>query len=183
MARPDLALHVAGGPGVGWRPGRGIALLAALASALAPAMASPPAGAAPSPDLRPYPPAAPGERRWFISVDTTPAAAGDLRVELVVGRTLMVDCNRHLLQGSLEEETVPGWGYPIYRVKGGGAMVSTRMACPGQAQRQEFVGLGGSPTLVPVNPRLPIVVVAPQELEVRWRLWRAERRQRPAQTF
>jgi ecotin len=104
-------------------------------------------------------------------------------VELVVGRTLTVDCNRHLLQGSLEEENVPGWGYPIYRVKGGGPMVSTRMACPGQAPRQELVRLGGSPTLVPVNPRLPIVVFAPQELEVRWRLWRAERRQSPAQTF
>jgi len=183
MVRADSTLHVVGCLRVGWGPGRGIALLTALATALAPALASPPAGAAPAPDLRPYPPAAPGERRWFISVDTTPAAAGDLRVELVVGRTLMVDCNRHLLQGSLEEESVPGWGYPIYRVKGGGPMVSTRMACPGQAPRQEFVGLGGSPTLVPVNPRLPIVVFAPQELEVRWRLWRAERRQSPAQTF
>ena len=185
MARADSAFHLAGLACLGWGAGRGVALLAlaALATGLVPALASPPAGAAPAPDLRPYPPAARGERRWFISVDTTPAAAGDLRVELVVGRTLMVDCNRHLLPGSLEEESVPGWGYPIYRVKGGGPMVSTRMACPGQAPRQEFVGLGGSPTLVPVNPRLPIVVFAPQELEVRWRLWRADPRQSPAQAF
>lgn len=183
MARAVSALHVADFPCVGWGRGHWITLLTAVATALASAMASPPADAAPPPDLRPYPPAAPGERRWFISVDTTPAAEGDFRVELVVGRTLMVDCNRHLLQGSLVEESVPGWGYPIYRVKGGGPMVSTRMACPGQALRQEFVRLGGPPTLVPVNPRLPIVVFAPRELEVRWRLWRAERRPSPAQTF
>ena len=142
-----------------------------------------PAPAAQPPDLRPYPPAAAGERRWWLSVDTTPAAAENLRVELVVGRTLLVDCNRHLLQGTVEEESVPGWGYPLYRVKGGSPVVSTRMACPDQVQRQEFVRLAGSPTLVPVNARLPIVVVAPADLEVRWRLWRADPRQRPARPF
>ena len=142
-----------------------------------------PAPAAQPLDQRPYPPAAAGQRRWVISVPTTQAAAEDLRVELVVGRTLLVDCNRHLLQGSVAEESVPGWGYPLYRVKGGSPVVSTRMACPDQAQRKEFVRLAGSPTLVPVNPRLPIVVVAPADLEVRWRLWRAEPRPRPAQTF
>jgi ecotin len=118
-----------------------------------------------------------------ISVPTTPAAEDDLRVELVVGRTLLVDCNRHLLQGSVAEESVPGWGYPLYRVKGGSPLVSTRMACPDQAPRKEFVRLAGPPRLVPVNSRLPIVVVAPKDLEVRWRLWRADPRQRPARLF
>lgn len=178
-----LSLPPAGLPCL--RLGTGLAMgrLSAMVVALAAAVASPPVGAVQPPDLRPYPPAAPGERRWFISVAATRAAAADQRVELIVGRTLMVDCNRHLLQGSLEEESVSGWGYPIYRVKGGGPMVSTRMACPGQPPRQEFVMLGGPPTLVPVNPRLPIVVFAPENLEVRWRLWRAERRQSPAQQF
>ncbi|MFY7696500.1 MAG: ecotin family protein [Cyanobium sp.] len=165
------------------RPGRGLArwVPLALAGLLGPgALPSP---AAQPPDLSPYPPAAPGERRWVISVPTTPAAAEDLRVELVVGRTLQVDCNRHFLQGTVAEESVPGWGYPLYRVKGGGPVVSTRMACPDQARRKEFVRLAGSPTLVPVNARLPIVVVAPADLEVRWRLWRAEPRQRPARPF
>jgi ecotin len=107
----------------------------------------------------------------------------DLRVELIIGRTLMVDCNRHLLQGSLVEDSVPGWGYPLFRVTGGRQQVSTRMACPGQPPRRDFVMLGGTPTLVPVNPRLPIVVVAPKELEVRWRLWRPDPGQQPAQPF
>jgi ecotin len=167
--------------GSGRVPGSPGALASALAGALlAVPLASPPALAATAPDLRPYPPAAPSERRWFITVD---GAGADLRVELLIGRTLMVDCNRHGLQGSLEEESVPGWGYPMFRVKGGRQQVSTRMACPDQAPRREFVTLGGTPTLVPVNPRLPIVVVAPKELEVRWRLWRAEPKERNARPF
>jgi ecotin len=155
---------------------RGGALLSVLSSLLTAALAGAPATAAPLPDLRPYPPAAPGERRWFIQVDApvgTPAgAAADQRVELIIGRTMLVDCNRHLLQGSLVEETVPGWGFPMFRVRGGRQVVSTRMACPDMPPQRKFVTLGGTPTLVPVNPRLPIVVVAPKELEVRWRLWR-----------
>lgn len=133
--------------------------------------------------MRPYPPAGPKERRWFIAVDVSPDAAADQRVELIVGRTLSVDCNRHRLQGSLVEDIVPGWGFPLLRVKGGQQVVSTRMACPGQTPRREFVVLGGPPTLVPVNPRLPIVVVAPEHLEVRWRLWRADPTPQTAQPF
>ena len=162
-------------------------LVAALGTTIASAAGGMASHAAPGPDLRPYPPAAPGERRWFISV-AAPSSEGDAprpdqRVELIVGRTMLVDCNRHLLQGSLEEESVPGWGYPIFRVKGGQQLVSTRMACPGQPPRRQFVALGGSPPLVPVNPRLPIVVYAPRELEVRWRLWRADPIQRPGNSF
>jgi ecotin len=104
-------------------------------------------------------------------------------VELIIGRSVLVDCNRHSLQGTLVEESVPGWGYPMFRVTGGSQMVSTRMACPGQAPRWTFVRLGGAPTLVPVNPRLPIVVVAPKDLEVRWRLWRPDPGEQPARMF
>jgi hypothetical protein len=114
------------------------------------------------------------------------AGAGtDQRVELIIGRSMEVDGNRHVLQGALVEETVAGWGHPMFRVTGGRQVVSTRMACPGQAPRRQLVGLGGRPTLVPVNPKLPIVVVAPKELEVRWRLWRPEpgcRRRHPSET-
>lgn len=159
------------------------ALPGALALVLLTVAPSAPVVAGKPPDLKPYPPAAPGERRWLISVDTSPAAEADQRVELIVGRTMLVDCNRHVLLGSIVEDSVPGWGYPLYRVKGGTPTVSTRMACPDQLRRRQFVGLGGVAPLVPVNPKLPIVVVAPEGLEVRWRLWRAEPGQRPAEPF
>jgi ecotin len=100
----------------------------------------------------------------------------DWRVQLLVGRTLAVDCNRHRLSGVLQPEVVPGWGTTVYRVVGAGPAISTRMVCPpGEGPRQEFVSLAGEPLLVPYNESLPIVVYAPRDLQVRWRLWKAER--------
>jgi ecotin len=161
-------------------------VVAAVAPGLmAAAMATPPA------DLKPYPPAAAGEKRWVIRLPQPPsdgpgsahsAAEEDRQVELIVGRQLEVDCNLHRLGGRISSETVPGWGYPIHRVSGVGPMISTRRACPpGEPLRRQFVTIAGEqPFLVRYNPRLPIVVYAPQDLEVRWRLWQAEPRQRPA---
>lgn len=158
----------------GLAPGLGVA-----------AMATPPA------DLKPYPPAAAGERRWVIRLPQPPSdvpgsasssAEDDRQVELIVGRQVEVDCNLHRLGGKIRSETVPGWGYPFHRVSGVGPMISTRRACPpGEPLRRQFVTIAGEqPFLVRFNPRLPIVVYAPQDLEVRWRLWKAEPRQRPA---
>jgi ecotin len=56
------------------------------------------------------------------------------------------------------------------------------MACPpDQPPRRQFVALGGQPTVVRYNASLPIVVYAPRDLQVRWRLWRAETTQQQAQ--
>jgi ecotin len=35
--------------------------------------------------------------------------------------------------------------------------------------------------VVPYNVSLPIVIYAPEDVQVRWRLWKAEREQREAQ--
>jgi ecotin len=43
------------------------------------------------------------------------------------------------------------------------------------------VALGGEPTVVRYNPSLPIVVYAPRDLQVRWRLWKPEKAQQQAQ--
>lgn len=142
-------------------------------------------------DLKPYPAAAAGQRRWVIQLpgvlkpSSDPAISAnpaDWRVELIVGRELEVDCNRQLLRGRIESETIPGWGYRIFRVSGGDAVASTRMACPpDQPPRRQFVALGGEPTVVRYNASLPIVVYAPRDLQVRWRMWKAETSQQKAQ--
>jgi ecotin len=148
------------------------------------------ARAIPRLDLRPYPAATAGERRWVIQlpgvlpVSTDPLLSpnpSDWRVELLIGRELEIDCNEHRFGGRLRRETLQGWGYDIYRVSDVGPMVSTRRACPpGEGVRRAFVPMGSKPFVVPWNASLPIVIYAPRDLEVRWRVWRAERRQQPA---
>lgn len=161
-----------------------------LLTALAVLPGSLPALAVPRLDLRAYPPPAAGTLRWVIqlpgvlppssdpSLSPNPA---DWRVELLVGQEQTVDCNLRQLQGEIQAESVPGWGYSLYRVLGGGTAITTRMACPaGVTQQRRFISLSGPATFVPYNASLPIVVDAPRGLQVRWRLWKAERRQQQA---
>jgi ecotin len=149
------------------------------------------ARAVPRLDLTPYPTPPAGQNRWVIQLpgvlppnpepSLSPSTA-DWRVELIIGREVLVDCNRHMFSGRIASETLPGQGRKVYRVSQVGPMASTRMACPpGEAKRKVFVPMGGKPFVVPYNVSLPIVVYAPTDLEVRWRLWKAAREQRPAQ--
>jgi ecotin len=151
------------------------------------------AQAVPRLDLTPYPQPAGGERRWVIqlpgvlpptadpSLSPNPA---DWRVELIVGRELMVDCNGPRLSGRIRRTALPGSGVPIHRVLDVGQPISTRMACPpDQPARPGFVALGRKPFVVPYNVSQPIVIYAPRDLQVRWRLWKAERQPRDAQAL
>jgi len=178
--RPCRALMVFPPP-----PAHPLALAAGAALLVAGA-----AGAVPRLDLTPYPAPAAGQNRWVVQLPGIPPPSrdpglssdpADWRVELLVGREQPIACNLEQLQGEIRSETVPGWGYTLYRVSGGGAVASTRMACPpGAPRRPGFITLAGPALLAPYNPSLPIVVDAPRGLQVRWRLWKAERQQQRA---
>jgi ecotin len=151
---------------------------------------SSPAVAIPRLDLTPYPAAPAGQRRWVIQLPGVlrPSAdpvlspnPADWRVELLIGRQVDVDCNLVHFGGKVRSESLKGWGTKIYRVSDVGPLASTRMACPpGSVKQGVFVPMGGMPFVVPYSASLPIVVYAPGDLEVRWRLWKAEKQQRPA---
>lgn len=141
-------------------------------------------------DLKPFPQPAAGERRWVIQLPglLPPGREGrlspdpaDWRVEVIVGREMLVDCNGPRLNGRIRRSVLPGSGYPIYRVREVGQPISTRMACPPErGPRPGFVSLSSKPFVVPYNASQPIVVYAPKDLQVRWRLWKAERQQQNA---
>lgn len=85
---------------------------------------------------------------------------------------MTVDCNTHFLGGNLEERTAEGWGYNYYVQEDLGPVLSTQKGCPTGSERQAFVR-SSAETLLAYNSRLPIVVYAPADAEVRYRLWRA----------
>jgi len=143
-------------------------------------LASLPASAADP--MQAFPPADAGMARFVIKLPARPDEA-DQRVELIVGRKAMVDeRNRYFYGGTLEKETVKGWGYDRYVLHALGPMAGTLMAVDPNAPKVErFVALGGEPKLLRYNSRLPIVVYVPDGVEVRYRLWRADPQSTPAE--
>ncbi|MGQ7959036.1 serine protease inhibitor ecotin [Pseudomonas sp. SP16.1] len=144
------------------------------------ACALPLAACAATPEaLKPYPAAADGYARHVIEL---PAQANEAehRVELIAGKTLEVDCNQQRLGGQWQEKTVEGWGYNYYQLGQVGPAVSTLMACPDGSRKQAFVRVGGEPLLVRYNSKLPLVIYAPVDVEVRYRLWSAAAATSPA---
>ncbi|WP_300673368.1 ecotin family protein [Desulfoluna sp.] len=97
----------------------------------------------------------------------------DFLVELIAGKMLMTDGVNQVRLGSvIEPQPLPGWGYTYYEVTGPSEMMSTMMAPPeGAPQVEAFVT--GRPLKVRYNSRLPVVVYAPEEYEVRYRIWEA----------
>jgi ecotin len=54
-------------------------------------------------------------------------------------------------------------------------MAGTQMPVdPNAPQVRRFITLGGEPDLIRYNSRLPVVVYAPEGVEVRYRIWTAE---------
>lgn len=143
----------------------------AAASAAAPGVTETQSAGAGS-DLAAYPTASADQNRHVIRL---PARTNedDLKVELIVGKTQMVDCNSHRLGGTIETRTAEGWGYDYFVVSDLGPGMSTLMGCPDNTKKEAFVRGGGEPMLLRYNSRLPVVVYAPKDVEVRYRLWTA----------
>ncbi|MCU0070393.1 serine protease inhibitor ecotin [Pseudomonas koreensis] len=124
-------------------------------------------------DTAPYPKAEAGFTRQVIHLPQQ-AQEENFKVEILAGKTLEVDCNRQRLGGTLEEKNLEGWGYPFYRLEKVSGPMSTLMACPpGIQKKRAFVPVIGDGFTVRYNSKLPIVVYAPQDVEVRFRIWSA----------
>lgn len=122
-------------------------------------------------DLAAFPPAPAGQVRRVIRLPLE-RDENALRVGVVVGRTMLVDCNRQILPARIEERTAEGWGFNYYVVTASGPPANTMMACPNNARTKQFVRAGDEP-LLRYNSRVPLVIFAPTDVEVRYRIWRA----------
>ena len=124
-------------------------------------------------DLKPWPAAAAGESRNVIRLEAMQDETSH-GVELVIGKELEIDCNRHWFGGRLERQVVSGWGYPLYRLTSVAGPASTMMGCPGEEKRTAFVIVNLEDPMLRYNSKLPIVVYVPEDFSVRYRTWSAD---------
>ena len=126
-------------------------------------------------DMKPYPAAPDGMQRLVFRVPAL-ENENDARVEVLVGRTMEVDCNVARLMGTLERRVAEGWGYPYYVLPQVRGPASTMMACPeNEPKREAFVTVGGDGFFLRYNSKLPVVVYVPRGYEVRYRIWTPRR--------
>jgi len=124
-------------------------------------------------DVAPYPKAEAGFTRQVIHLPKQ-EQEDNFQVEILAGKTLEVDCNRQRLGGVLDEKNLEGWGYPFYRLEKVIGPMSTMMACPpGSQKKRAFVPVVGDGFMLRYNSKLPVVVYAPSDVEVRYRIWSA----------
>lgn len=119
-----------------------------------------------------------GYKQVFIKV---PAKKNEsnYKVEIFVGKTQMLDCNRHFMGGIIEEKNLDGWGYTYYVAETNGNVGSTMMACPDGKLTKQFIHLESM--IVRYNSRLPIVIYVPEGLEVNYKIWSADKKMKSAQ--
>jgi ecotin len=125
-------------------------------------------------NMKAFPPAEKGMVRYVLQLPKLDDESA-FRVELIVGKTVLVDeVNKYFFGGKIEVETIKGWGFPRYIVSKLGPMAGTRIAVyPDTPKANRFITLGGEPYLIRYNSRLPIVVYVPEGVEVHYRIWNA----------
>ena len=150
-----------------------LALIAAACASTS-AFASDTSKAQPLEKVAPYPQAEKGMKRQVIQLPAQQDEA-NFKVELLIGQTLEVDCNQHRLGGQLESKALQGWGYDYYVFDKVMSPVSTMMACPDGKKEKKFItAYLGDDGMLRYNSKLPIVVYTPENVDVKYRIWKAE---------
>lgn len=125
--------------------------------------------------LEPFPQAQPGMHRFVITLPHKEREQEErFKVELIAGREMLTDgVNQMRLGSRLQPRNLAGWGYTYYEVLEASEALSTRMAPPPDSTPSKAFVQAPS-LLIRYNSRLPVVVYAPVEYQIRYRIWRTE---------
>lgn len=126
----------------------------------------------PTKETKMYPAPQAGQVQHILTLPKLDNEA-DYRVEIQIGQTKMVDCNKHGLSGELKQHTVKGWGYNYYQVDAISEGPSTMMACFDQAKTEKFLPIRDD-LMLKYDSRLPKVFYLPENTQVRYRVWKVE---------
>lgn len=99
------------------------------------------------------------------------------QVEIIPGKVMNVDCNNHSLISTLDQKDLEGWGYNYYEFNTKGLTRSTMMLC-NQPNTDRFIT--GETKIIRYNSKLPIVVYAPEGYEIKYRIWKADKKMKSA---
>jgi ecotin len=137
-----------------------------LLSGLAPAMA------APAEDIRMFPDTLEGMTRHVIRLPAQEDEFG-FRVELMAGKTRMMDCNGGSYIGEQSRATLNGWGYDYYVIHNIQPGPTTRKACPPDTEKEGLMPVMTGAGLLRYNSQLPLVAYVPEGFGLSYRIWRA----------
>jgi len=126
--------------------------------------------------LEPFPKAAEGMVRHVINLGKK-SDESLFKVEIIPGKVMNVDSNQHRLMGKLEEKDLEGWGYNYYEFTSNGQAISTMMAS-NKPNENKFVY--GDTKIVRYNSKLPIVVYAPKGFDIKYRIWKTDKKMKSA---
>lgn len=98
------------------------------------------------------------------------SAEHPIKIEIIPGKSMEVDCNHHSLVGEFSEKVLSD-GNSYYLFESDGEAISTLMACPDNTKRKEFVR--GQSIFVDLNEALPSVVLTSDGIEIKHRIWNA----------
>ncbi|MCL1145911.1 serine protease inhibitor ecotin [Shewanella marinintestina] len=119
-----------------------------------------------------YPKPAAGQEQHILTLPKIENES-DYMIEIEIGQTQMVDCNKHGLIGELKQLSVEGWGYNYYQVDTIVDGPSTMMACFEKAKTAKFLSINAD-LILNYDSRLAKVFYLPENSQLRYRVWKVE---------
>lgn len=118
--------------------------------------------------LRSFPEAKEGYKRNVINLPQRDREA-QMKIEIYAGINKEVDCNSYGLTGTLEPKILEGFGYQYYEVQTEGQIMGTLKACPGQSKTLRYISM--HPVMTGYNSNLPIIIYAPANVQIRYKIY------------